>query len=32
MLQLNRQERELLVLDFYYQGKTIREMAKEARM
>ena len=29
---LNRQERERLVLDLYNQGKTIREIAKEARM
>ena len=29
---LTRQERERLVLDFYNQGKTIREIAKEARM
>ena len=30
---LNRQERERLVLELYYnQGKTIREIAKEARM
>jgi DNA-binding NarL/FixJ family response regulator len=29
---LNRQEREKLVLDLYNQGKTIREIAKEARM
>jgi Mor family transcriptional regulator len=27
-----RQERERLVLDLYNQGKTIREIAKEARM
>jgi|SRR5215216_3228484 transposase len=27
-----RQEREKLVLDLYNQGKTIREIAKEARM
>jgi transposase len=29
---LTRQERERLVLDLYNQGKTIREIAKEARM
>jgi transposase len=29
---LNRRERERLVLDLYNQGKTIREIAKEARM
>jgi SHS2 domain-containing protein len=29
---LTRQERERLVLEFYNQGKTIREIAKEARM
>jgi hypothetical protein len=29
---LGRQERERLVLDLYNQGKTIREIAKEARM
>jgi DNA-binding CsgD family transcriptional regulator len=29
---LNRQERERVVLDLYNQGKTIREIAKEARM
>jgi hypothetical protein len=28
----NRQERERLVLELYNQGKTIREIAKEARM
>jgi DNA-binding NarL/FixJ family response regulator len=27
-----RQERERVVLDLYNQGKTIREIAKEARM
>jgi DNA-binding NarL/FixJ family response regulator len=27
-----RQERERLVLDLYNQGKTIREIAKEARI
>jgi transposase len=29
---MTRQERERLVLDLYNQGKTIREIAKEARM
>jgi cytidylate kinase len=29
---MTRQERERLVLDLYTQGKTIREIAKEARM
>jgi transposase len=29
---LNRQERQRLVLELYNQGKTIREIAKEARM
>ena len=29
---LTRQERERLVLEFYNQGKTIREIAKEVRM
>jgi hypothetical protein len=29
---ITRQEREILVLDLYNQGKTIREIAKEARM
>src|SRR5919107_4551242 len=29
---LTRQERERLVLDLYNQGKTIRKIAKEARM
>jgi transposase len=29
---LTRQERERLVLELYNQGKTIREIAKEARM
>src|SRR5919107_2783468 len=29
---MTRQERERLVIDFYKQGKTIREIAKEARM
>jgi transposase len=29
---ITRQERERLVLDLYNQGKTIREIAKEARM
>jgi hypothetical protein len=29
---LTRQEKERLVLDLYNQGKTIREIAKEARM
>jgi DNA-binding CsgD family transcriptional regulator len=29
---LTRQERERLVLNLYNQGKTIREIAKEARM
>jgi hypothetical protein len=29
---LTRQERERLVLDLYNQGKTIREIAKEARI
>jgi transposase len=29
---IRRQERERLVLDLYNQGKTIREIAKEARM
>jgi transposase len=32
MTILTRQERETLVLDLYNQGKTIREVAKEARM
>ncbi len=32
MTILTRQERESLVLDLYNQGKTIREIAKEARM
>jgi transposase len=32
MTILTRQERERLVLDLYNQGKTIREIAKEARM
>src|SRR5919106_438886 len=29
---MTRQERERLVLELYNQGKTIREIAKEARM
>ena len=29
---LTREEKENLVLDFYNQGKTYREIAKEARM
>ena len=29
---LTRQEKEKLVLDLYNQGKTYREIAKEARM
>jgi cytidylate kinase len=29
---ITRKERERLVLDLYNQGKTIREIAKEARM
>ena len=29
---MTRQERERLVLDLYNQGKTIHEIAKEARM
>ena len=29
---ITRQERERLVLDLYNQGKTYREIAKEARM
>ena len=29
---ITRQERERLVLELYNQGKTIREIAKEARM
>ena len=29
---LTRQERERLVLDFYNQGKTIHEIAREARV
>jgi transposase len=29
---MTRQERERLVVDLYNQGKTIREIAKEARM
>ena len=29
---LTRQERERLVLDLYNQGKSTREIAKEARM
>jgi transposase len=29
---LTRQERERLVLELYNQGKTIRKIAKEARM
>jgi cytidylate kinase len=32
MTILTRQERERLVLNLYNQGKTIREIAKEARM
>jgi transposase len=32
MMILTRQERERLVLELYNQGKTIREIAKEARM
>ena len=32
MTILTRQERERLVLDLYNKGKTIREIAKEARM
>ena len=32
MTILTRQERERLVIDLYKQGKTIREIAKEARM
>ena len=32
MTILTRQERERLVLELYNQGKTIREIAKEARM
>jgi hypothetical protein len=32
MIILTRQEREKLVLELYNQGKTIREIAKEARM
>ena len=29
---LTRQEKEKLVIDLYNQGKTIREISKEARM
>ena len=29
---MTRQERERLVLDLYNQGKTIREIAKQARL
>ena len=29
---ITREERETLVLDLYNQGKTIREIAKQARM
>jgi DNA-binding NarL/FixJ family response regulator len=32
MMILTRQERERLVLDLYNQGKTYREISKEARM
>jgi DNA-binding CsgD family transcriptional regulator len=32
MTILTRQERERLVLDLYNQGKTYREIAKEARI
>ena len=32
MAILTRQERERLVLDLYSQGKTYREIAKEARI
>ncbi len=33
MMSINRQDRERVVLDLYYnQGKNIREIAQEARM
>ena len=33
MMSINRQDRERVVLDLYYnRGKTIREIAKEARI
>ena len=32
MTILTRQERERLVLDLYNQGKTLREISKEARI